>query len=150
ELLPQADVVLAFGATLNHWTTRHGALIGEGARVIQVDLDPSAIGANRPADLGVVGDVAATARALASVVPQADGWRGTPDLAAPIAARRWRDEPYDDAAGDAYIDPRTLSIALADLLPDDVAVAVDSGHFTGYPAMYLDVVDPRAWVFANA
>ncbi len=28
ELLPQADVVVAFGATLNHWTTRHGELIG--------------------------------------------------------------------------------------------------------------------------
>jgi thiamine pyrophosphate-dependent acetolactate synthase large subunit-like protein len=149
ELLPQADVILAFGATLNHWTTRHGALIGEGAKVVQVDLDPSAIGANCPADLGVVGDVAATARALAAAAPEADGWR-TADLAATIASRRWRDEPHEDASDDAHIDPRTLSVALADLLPDDVAIAVDSGHFTGYPAMYLDVADPRAWVFANA
>jgi thiamine pyrophosphate-dependent acetolactate synthase large subunit-like protein len=149
ELLPQADVVLAFGATLNHWTTRHGALLGDDAKVIQVDLDPSAIGANRPADVGVVGDVAAAARALAEAVPAAAGWR-TPELAAAIAARRWRDEPYEDASSDAYIDPRTLSRALAGLLPADVAIAVDSGHFTGYPAMYLDVADPRAWLFANA
>jgi thiamine pyrophosphate-dependent acetolactate synthase large subunit-like protein len=149
ELLPQADVVLAFGATLNHWTTRHGGLIGDGARVIQVDLDPSAIGANRPADVGIVGDVAATARALADAVPATAGWR-TPELAEAIAARRWRDEPYEDASGDAHIDPRTLSRALADLLPGDVAIAVDSGHFLGYPSMYLEVADPRAWLFANA
>ncbi|HET6508100.1 MAG TPA: thiamine pyrophosphate-binding protein [Baekduia sp.] len=150
ELLPEADVILAFGATLNHWTTRHGALIGDGARVIQVDLDPSALGAHRPADVAIVGDVAAAARALADAVPEAPGWRGTPDLAATIASRRWRDEPYEDVSGDAHVDPRTLSIALADLLPEDVAIAVDSGHFTGYPAMYLDVADPRAWLFANA
>ncbi len=28
-------------------------------------------------------------------------------------------------------------------------MAVDSGHFTGYPAMYLDVPDARNWIFAN-
>jgi thiamine pyrophosphate-dependent acetolactate synthase large subunit-like protein len=27
---------------------------------------------------------------------------------------------------------------------------VDSGAFTGWPAMYLDVADPRAWLFCNA
>ena len=32
---------------------------------MQVDLDPDAIGANRPVDLGVVGDVAATAADVA-------------------------------------------------------------------------------------
>ena len=33
ELLPQADVVLVFGASVNHWTTKHGAMIGpDGAR----------------------------------------------------------------------------------------------------------------------
>jgi thiamine pyrophosphate-dependent acetolactate synthase large subunit-like protein len=149
ELLPQADVILAFGATLNHWTTRHGALIGERAKVVHVDLDPSALGANVPADAAIVGDAAAIARALTSAAPAAEGWR-TPEVAAAIAGRGWRDEPYEDASSDTYIDPRTLSIALADLLPDDVAIAVDSGHFTGYPAMYLDVADPRAWVFANA
>ena len=28
-------------------------------------------------------------------------------------------------------------------------MAVDSGHFLGYPSMYLDVPDARAWLFAN-
>ncbi|WP_445149704.1 thiamine pyrophosphate-binding protein [Baekduia sp. Peel2402] len=146
ELLAQADVVVAFGATLNHWTTRHGALIAEDAQVIQVDLDP---GAMRVADVAVVGDAAAAARALRDAVPPSTGAR-TDELAQEIATRRWRDEPFEDASSDTYIDPRALSIALADALPDDVAIAVDSGHFTGYPAMYLTPVDARAWVFANA
>jgi thiamine pyrophosphate-dependent acetolactate synthase large subunit-like protein len=47
------------------------------------------------------------------------------------------------------IDPRTLSIELAAILPHDKNVVIDSGHFTGWPAMFLDVADPRAWLFVN-
>jgi thiamine pyrophosphate-dependent acetolactate synthase large subunit-like protein len=148
ELLPQADVVLAVGAGLNHWTTRHGALIGPDATVIQVDVEPQAIGANRRADLAVVGDAAAAAQALAEQVPPAAGWRSD-ELAARIATRRWRDEPLPTSGAPGVLDPRALSIALADLLPADKTVAIDSGHFTGWPAMYLDVPDPRHWLFVN-
>ncbi|MBA3426865.1 MAG: thiamine pyrophosphate-binding protein, partial [Rubrobacter sp.] len=64
ELLSQADAVLAFGASLNHWTARHGRLFPPEARVVQVDLDEEAIGAVHRVDVGVVGDAAATARAV--------------------------------------------------------------------------------------
>jgi thiamine pyrophosphate-dependent acetolactate synthase large subunit-like protein len=153
ELQPQADVVLAFGATLNHWTTRHGALIGRHAKIIQIDLEADAIGANRPATLGILGDARLTAAALLAELRGGSGggcgWRST-ELATRIATERWRDEPYEDAGTADYIDPRTLSIALADLLPDDVGVAVDSGHFTGWPSFYLEVPDARSWIFVNA
>ncbi len=64
ELLPRADVVLVFGASANHWTTKHGAMIGPNARVIQIDADPRAIGRNRPADLAIIADANAAATAL--------------------------------------------------------------------------------------
>ena len=53
--------MIAFGAALNMWTTRHGGLIGPDATVIQVDRDEEAIGAHRPVDVGVVGDARETA-----------------------------------------------------------------------------------------
>jgi thiamine pyrophosphate-dependent acetolactate synthase large subunit-like protein len=148
ELIPQADVVLTFGAGLNHWTTRHGALIGPDATVIQVDADVRAIGAHQPAALGAVGDAAAAARALAERVPATRGWRA-PALAERIAAGHWRDVPFTPGGVEGVIDPRTLSIALAGLLPADATVTIDSGHFTGWPAMYLEVRDPRHWLFVN-
>ena len=153
ELLADSDVVLAFGATLNHWTTRHGALLGPEVTLIHADLDAAAIGAHQPADVGIVGDAADTAQVLLAELEARDhrlAGRRTPEIAAAIAARRWRDEPYDDTPPAGTIDPRTLAIALNDLLPPDRAVAVDSGAFTGWPAMYLDVADPRAWLFCNA
>ena len=152
ELLPQADVVIAFGASLNHWTTKHGAMIGSEASVIQVDVDPRAIGRNFPADVAVLGDARQAAALLAERLtdagPRIQGFR-TPELAEQIASRRWRDEPYDDASTEEWIDPRTLTIALDRLLPKRRQVAVDSGHFLGYPSMYLDVPDARSWVFPN-
>src|SRR5829696_7189691 len=97
ELLREADVIVAFGAALNQWTTRHGTLVRPGARVVQVDLDTEAIGAHRPVDAGVVGDAGAAARALLDALGTGTRAGARSDaLAARIAARRWRDEPYDE------------------------------------------------------
>ena len=152
ELLPQADTVIIVGASVNHWTTKHGALISDDATVIQIDSNASAFGRNYPVDIAILGDAKASIAALQEELerrgPAATGFR-TPELADQIASRRWRHEPYEDAGTDEWIDPRTLTIALNDLLPAARNVAVDSGHLTGYPSMYLDVEDPHAWVFAN-
>jgi thiamine pyrophosphate-dependent acetolactate synthase large subunit-like protein len=151
-LLPDADLVLVVGASVNHWTTKHGALIAPSAKVIQVDVEPRAIGRNRPADLAILGDAGKTASALDTELGRRGhanpGFR-TPDVAAQIAAGAWRHEPFQDASTEDWIDPRTVSIALNDLLPKNRAVSVDSGHFLGYPSMYLEVPDARSWVFPN-
>ena len=153
ELLGQADVVLAFGASLNHWTVRHGRLFSPAARVAQVDLDEEVIGALHRVDAGVVGDAAQAAWAIDEELEQ----RGiskvgfhSEELEREIAARRWRDEPYEDMGTGEYIDPRTLSIALDDLLPPERTVSTDSGHFLGYPSMYFEVTDEWGFVFPNA
>ena len=153
KLLGEADLVLAFGASLNHWTVRHGGLFSPDARVVQVDLEAEAIGRVHRADVGVVGDAAEAARAI---VDELDG-RGVRDkgfriegLEREISGGRTRDEPYEDRGTAEYIDPRTLTIALDDLLPEQRTVCTDSGHFLGYPAMYLDVPDQRGFVFPNA
>jgi thiamine pyrophosphate-dependent acetolactate synthase large subunit-like protein len=152
QILPQADVVLVFGASVNHWTTKHGAMLAPAARLIQVDVEPRAIGRNRPADLAIIADATATARALSVELNNRNhtnqGFR-TETLVKEIAANAWRHDPYEDASTEDWIDPRTMSIALNDLLPRDRAVAVDSGHFLGYPSMFLEVPDARSWLFAN-
>lgn len=149
ELIAQADLVLAFGASLNMWTTRHGHLVSPDAVVVQVDHEAGALGLHHRVDVSVVGDTAETARALAvEVADRTEGWR-TLELAERIRRSTWRDEPYDDAGTRDCIDPRTLSIALDELLPTERAVAVDSGHFMGYPPMYFRVPGPDAFVFAQ-
>jgi thiamine pyrophosphate-dependent acetolactate synthase large subunit-like protein len=131
------------------WTTRHGRLLSPDACVVQIDYEPQALGLHHRVDLAVTGDVGETARPLLGAVDELNSeWR-TPELAKRIQSETWRNEPYEDAGTEDRIDPRTLSIALDDLLPPDRAVAVDSGHFMGYPPMYVRVQSPDAFVFAQ-
>jgi acetolactate synthase-1/2/3 large subunit len=44
ELVSGADLLVGFGCALNMWTMRHGRLIAPDATVVQVDLEPGAIG----------------------------------------------------------------------------------------------------------
>jgi thiamine pyrophosphate-dependent acetolactate synthase large subunit-like protein len=149
RLLREADAVVAVGASLNQWTTRHGTLPGAEATVVQVDLDADAIGGHRPVDIGIVGDAALTAQALLDAAADGAGRRSV-ELAAEIAAHRWRDEPFEASAKPGVLDPRTLSIALDDLLPAERTVSVDSGAFMGWPSMYLEVPDAAGFVFPQA
>jgi thiamine pyrophosphate-dependent acetolactate synthase large subunit-like protein len=152
ELIGGADLVVGWGCALNMWTMRHGRLVAEGAVVAQVDDDPSAIGAHRDVAVGVVGDVRRTAEAAAAALGEdvTPGYR-SPDLRTAIAARvRWRDVPFTPSGGPDRIDPRTLTIALDDLLPAERVVAVDSGNFMGYPSAFLGVPDEGGFCFTQA
>lgn len=151
ELIAGADLIVGWGCALNMWTMRHGRLIAPGTTVVQVDDTPEALGAHRELDFGVLGDVGATARALrAAPAGAARGYR-TPEVARRLATQlRWRDVPYDDLTGAGRIDPRTLTIALDDLLPAERVVGVDSGNFMGYPSMFLSVPDERGFCFTQA
>lgn len=151
-LLTDADLVVALGASLTMWTTRHGRLLGPGATVVQVDADADALGANAPLDLAVLGDVRETVRDLLAELARRGHpparWRSA-ELQERIAGGRWRDEAYDDATGGGQVDPRSLSRELDRLLPAERTLVVDSGHFMGWPAMHLRVPRDHGFVFTQ-
>ncbi|TMB86925.1 MAG: thiamine pyrophosphate-binding protein [Chloroflexi bacterium] len=153
ELMVEADLVLSFGATLNMWSTRHGHLIGPGAHVVQVDIDRDAIGSHLRAQAGIVGDAAATARALAGELHRRghhrEGWRSA-GLAERIARAGWSQQPFEEAASPDHIDPRALSIALDELLPAGRTLVVDSGHFMGWAPMYMAIAPDRGFIFTQS
>jgi len=150
ELIEASDLVVGWGCALNMWTTRQRALIGPGATVVQVDLDPTAPGRHLPVDLGVHGDVAEVADRVRALVTARPG-RRTDVLRERVASGiRWRDVPFDDLSTDDEIDPRTATVILDDLLPGERVVSVDSGNFMGYPSMFLSVPDERGFCFTQA
>ncbi|WP_326565143.1 thiamine pyrophosphate-binding protein [Amycolatopsis rhabdoformis] len=152
ELISRADLVVSFGCALNMWTTRHGALISNDARLVQVDLDPTALGRHRKVDLGLHGGVAETAHAATSLLGSEPrtGYRRTEIGERIRTGLRWNQLSFDDASTVDRIDPRTLSAHLNRLLPRERTVSVDSGNFLGYPSMYLDVPDENGFCFTQA
>ncbi|RDI20488.1 thiamine pyrophosphate-dependent acetolactate synthase large subunit-like protein [Rhodococcus sp. AG1013] len=151
ELIAGADVIVGWGCALNMWTMRHGSLIGPEATVVQVDIEDSALGANRPIDLGVLGDCRETAAvALERVREGGRGYRSD-EVHSRIAAQgRWNDVPFDDLSTATTIDPRLLSRELDVILPRERTVSVDSGNFMGYPSAYLSVPDEFGFCFTQA
>ncbi len=140
------------------WTMRHGRLIGPGTLVAQVDDE-----AQRSARTGrwtsaVLGDAAQTCRGRAGRARPGHGPGRVPVRRAAGPDRRAGaagatcPTPTSGAAraGRRRIDPRTLTIALDDLLPAERMVAVDSGNFMGYPSMFLSVPDEQAFCFTQA
>jgi len=118
---------------------------------VQVDLDPDALGAQRPIAFGVVGGVTATACAATTAIGVARTGYRSEQIRAGIQERiRWRAVDYEDTSTPERIDPRTLTIALDDMLPAERVIGVDSGNFMGYPSMFLSVPDEYGFCFTQA
>jgi acetolactate synthase I/II/III large subunit len=151
-LIADADVIVAWGCTLNMWTTRHGSLIPPDATVVRIDHDlvaldqpliaPAARDIRIRGDVRRVADLAMDGLTVHSVV----GRRGRQ---LPVGVR-WRDVEFTDESTAYRIDARTLSIDLDDMLPAHRVVAVDSGNFMGYPSMFLSVPDASGFCFTQA
>ena len=137
ELIREADVAVVFGASLNQFTMRFGALFAPGTQVFQIDVAPAATHAH----VGgfVRADARLAAEELMSRLPgvEGSGWRESVDVA---AARVY--EAGDEAAPDGRLDPRSAARRIAELLPADRVVVSDGGHFIGWANMYWPVASP--------
>ena len=138
-LIRQADVVVAFGASLNQFTMRFGELFAPGTHIVQVDVAASAthphVGGFIRGDARVVADELLSQLEAASASPS--GWRERVDVAALRAQ-----EVGDETAPDGRLDPRSAAARIGELLPDDRVVVSDGGHFIGWANMYWPVASP--------
>ena len=123
DAITSADCVITFGASLNRFTTDEGSLFRD-TQVIQCDVDPTRIGSTVPIAAGVVGDAARVATTITQWLDEAGhtpaGFRSEA-LAQELAA-------YDPAADftdlsrQGAVDPRTFTLRLDEILPDDRTV----------------------------
>jgi thiamine pyrophosphate-dependent acetolactate synthase large subunit-like protein len=153
DLMPEADLVVSFGARLTGWTTRFGRLLRGAERVAQVDTDPRQLGTHVPAALGIAADarlVAARLRdELARRAVEVTRWR-TPQTAERMRRGSNNECEYDDVSTETTVDPRTTTKALDALLPLERTVVTDGGHFSGWPTRHLRVPDAAGWIFKQS
>lgn len=139
EAIREADVVVVFGASLNQFTMRFGALFAPGTTVAQIDV--AATATHPHVGHYVRADAAIAARALvdelAALGAGSSRWRETVDVAALRAY-----DLGDEFAPDGRLDPRAAARGIAALLPEDRVVVSDGGHFIGWANMYWPVASP--------
>ena len=135
ELLWDADVVVTVGAQLSGKVTRYGELYAD-AETVAIDVDPDAFARYHDPTVSVLGDAAATVGKLADRV-QPDPGRAS-RVRETIAEAEAAYE-YESASTDRCLDPRDVTGAVAERVPADSIVTIDSGNNTGFPAVFHPV-----------
>jgi len=149
KLIAESDLILAFGASLTQWTTKKGKLIAPGAIVAQVDVEVPKLGYQMPVGHAVHGDARATTEALLTEldrrgVSSARAGRRSDHVREQIRAGDYHHSSHQDESTSHFIDPRTLSKSVDEILPMDRVVASDSGHFCSWVPRYLRVPSAQA------
>ena len=130
RLVKEADVIVALGTRLGFNSTFYTYdNINRDAAIIQIELDPAAIGRHFPVSVGIWADAATVARQLAEAVgtmqrkAEVDRW-----CEAYKAERKAYLEKRDaDAQMLHPIQPSGLFKVLRDVMPRDSAVTMDAG-----------------------
>ncbi len=133
-LISESDFILGFGVSFTQWTTKRGKLIAPDARVAQIDIEAPKLGYQMPVHYAVLGDARATADAIMAELDQLGIASTRSGRRNDVMRQRIRSgdnhhSPYQDESNAQYIDPRTLSKAVDEILPRDRVVASELRPF---------------------
>lgn len=146
DAIGQADCIVAFGASLNKWTTAEGSGL-QGKKVVHVDIDRAALEQFSGVHAAVVGDVVPVTEAFVSLLDEAEvkptGF-ASPQLAERLASRD--EHGFKDTSTDQAIDIRTAMLKVEAAFPEDRTLVHDGGRFIFQAFKLLHAPDPRAYV----
>jgi acetolactate synthase-1/2/3 large subunit len=148
DYLQATDCVILAGSLLD-FRMRFGASIPDSAKIIQLDLDATLIGQNRPADVGLVGNLGESFESLIEVVDSLDAeldWSGV--------VEEWRAKEVveeEKLAGqltstEVPIDPQRMCKELADFVTDDMILIGDGGDIVAKAAKVVPVPKDGIWM----
>ena len=149
EAMRKADVVLAIGTRLTHFTTFYDyRYISREARILQVEIDQREIGRNYPVAVGIVGDATAVVRALLRGLEAGDELPGREHrriLVAELRERRRQRLEGDRNLTSLPMKPQRAFYEIRKALPDDAALVFDAGGCTGFGFDRLEYNGPRSF-----
>jgi thiamine pyrophosphate-dependent acetolactate synthase large subunit-like protein len=151
ETVREADVVLVVGCRLgfrtSFWDDRY---LRPGVRLIQVDVEPAAIGRHRPVDVGIVGDARAVAARLRGLVSAGAAgstavWRQTVEDRARSRIARLAAEAAATASA-RPIKPQHVIHEIARVAPADTVFTLEAGAVCGMGYDRLRPGAPRSFL----
>jgi acetolactate synthase I/II/III large subunit len=146
EVFNASDCLIAFGASLNRWTTAEGSLLAK-KQVVQIDVDRDSINRYAVTDAAVIGDAAVTADTIVAWLDEADAKPtgfASDELAERLAAGP--EDTYTDRSTGQTVDIRTALRMIDQAFPADRTVVLDGGRFIRHTFTALRVPEPSAFV----
>lgn len=131
-LLREADLILALGTRLGFNTTRFtNDVVPATAKIVQVDIDPLALGRYYPVEFGIAADAGAVAGALADMVDaiptNAAPWRARNEKFAKDRQQLWQGREEIAGRGAKPLHPETIYSELRKVAPRDALFTLDAG-----------------------
>ncbi len=144
ELIAQADCIICFGTGLHDFTTDRGKLM-KNKRVVQVDIEPTAIGGGLHPDAALVADAGLTAQTIVYWLDEADipasGFTRELDIETLTAHPAGPDKTADGFVSYVHALGR-----LEESLPKDRILVTDGGRFMTEVWCRISAPDPRSFV----
>jgi acetolactate synthase-1/2/3 large subunit len=148
KALEQCDLIVLAGAVLD-FRLAFGESIPKSARIIQMEMDNTLIGQNRPADVALVGNLACTFESLSRVMANEQVVVDFSGYSATLRA----DEDAKGAEASAFaasdqvpIHADRLCREIADFVNDDMIVIGDGGDIVAKTAKVLPLPKRGFWM----
>ncbi len=148
QALKEADLVILAG-TLLDFRMKFGAAIPPDAKIVQLDLDETLIGQNRPADVGLAGNLGVNFRALTDRMVDRGVDRKWTDRRNELQAEEARLEEQLSAllnSDETPIDPQRLCRDIASVIDDDMIVIGDGGDIVAQASKVVSVPRNGTWM----
>jgi acetolactate synthase-1/2/3 large subunit len=144
DLIAQSDCIVCFGTALHDFTTDRGKLMKD-KRIVQIDVEPAAIGGGLHPDAALVADASLTAETILYWLNEAEipssGFTRDLDIATltthPAGAKR---------TSDGFVNYVHALERLEDALPKDRVLVTDGGRFMTEVWCRLSVPNPQSFV----
>lgn len=151
EAVRQADVILAVGTRLGHFTTFYDhRYLPADAKIIQIEADEKELGRHYPLEVGILGDARAVLGHLLGGLQQIlSGKPRDETRVAAIGALRQRRQDRIAAAGHTDVmplKPQRVYWELRQVLPRDTIVTIDAGAAASHAYNLLDFFESRTFI----
>lgn len=144
DLIAQSDCIVCFGAALHDFTTDRGKLMKD-KRIVQIDVEPTAIGGGLHPDAALIADAGLTAETILYWLDEAEippsGFTRELDIATLTT------HPVDTKkTSDGFVNYVDALKRLEDALPKDRVLVTDGGRFMTEVWCRLSVPNPQSFV----
>ena len=126
-----ADLVLAIGTRFSDRVALNTSKFARRARIVHIDIDPSEIGKNVPADTSIIGDVKKVLTALLPMVEKADHSEWISQI------KEWRTKDYHPKDDESVLKPHQVMGAICDAAGEDAVYITDVGQHQMWAAQYI-------------
>lgn len=148
DITGDADLILLLGVRLSIYIG-FGRTFNPHAKIVQIDIDPGEIGRNKPADLGIAGDLATVLTELAAymeeryIEPDYSAWL---NKAEGQWREKWKDADKLRKSSKTPIHPVRVAKAVEEVMGGDGILVIDGGDTQAFTDGYYRVNRPGHYV----